>query len=191
VSDANESVADFSTNLLQSFARVADATRSVRSGMPVPAERDALYSLYSTQRSEGLPPAINDLYPQYLKSWHYLGTAGSCPNGGPGISYRPFDYESDNCVALERFIRWGVPQVPVPTALYRLLDDHGTLLYVGITDSPERRWVQHAGEKYWWPSVADRSIRWFPSREQALIAEAAAIRAERPIHNVQHNDAAA
>lgn len=154
-------------------------------------EHTALYRLHSTERKEGLPSAIDDLYPRHLHSWHYLGTAGSCPNGGPGISYRPFDWESDNCVALERVVRWGTPQVPVPTALYRLCGNRGTLLYVGITDNPDRRWFQHAGDKSWWPSVEAKSITWFPSREQALDAEAQAIRTERPIHNVQHNDVAA
>lgn len=157
--------------------------------MPETPERTALYSLYSTQRSDGLPSYLDELHPWYLKSWHYLGTAGSCPNGGPGITYRPFDYESDNCVGLERVVRWGAPQVPVRTALYRLRDKDGTLLYVGITDNPERRWPQHAADKSWWAAVTDLSLKWYPSRELALDAEGHAIRTEKPLYNVVHNKA--
>lgn len=157
--------------------------------MPEALERTALLRLYSTQRSEGLPPVIGDLYPRRLHSWHYLGTAGSCPYGGPGISYRPFDFESDNCVALERVVRWGVPVVPVRTALYRLRDKGGRLLYIGITDNPGHRWPQHAADKPWWPEVTDLSLTWHPSRDCALAAEAHAIRTERPVYNVVHNGA--
>lgn len=159
--------------------------------MPAPPEQTALYPLYSTQKPEGIPPFLDELYPHRLHSWHYLGTAGSCPNGGPGISYSPFDYDADNCVALERIVRWGVPQIPERTALYRLRDEAGTLLYVGITNSPEQRWLQHAADKPWWPSVADLALKWYPSRELALEAEAHAIRSERPLHNIQHNQTAA
>ncbi|MFD9564392.1 GIY-YIG nuclease family protein [Streptomyces sp. NPDC059994] len=156
--------------------------------MPEASAPTALYRLYSTHQLEGLPAAIDGLHPERLHSWHYLGTAGSCPNGGPGISYRPFDFESDNCVALERVVRWGAPEAPVPTALYRLCDRVGRLLYVGVTDNPDRRWPQHAADKAWWPTVTDLSIKWYPSRDCALTAEADAIRAEHPVHNVQHND---
>jgi predicted GIY-YIG superfamily endonuclease len=166
---------------------VADATRSVRSGRPVQL---ALHRLYVTDEAAGLPPSIEAVYPRRLHSWHYLGTAGSCPNGGPGISYRPFDWESDNCVALERVVRWGEPQAPVRTAIYRLHDQSGVLLYVGVTDKPKRRWPQHAADKPWWPDVASRSLSWFPSRDLALDAESRAIRTEKPLHNVVHNDRA-
>jgi predicted GIY-YIG superfamily endonuclease len=149
----------------------------------------ALHRLYVTDEAVGLPSAIEAIYPRRLHSWHYLGTAGSCPNGGPGISYRPFDYESDNCVALEIEIQWGAPVAPVRTALYRLRDEAGTLLYVGITDKPSRRWFAHAADKPWWGDVANRSLEWLPSRERALEAEAHAIRTEKPLHNIRHNKA--
>lgn len=154
-------------------------------------ERTALYRLYTTKKTQGLPPAIDELYPWYMEARRYLGTAGSCRNGGAGITYRPFDYEADNCVGLERIVRWGTPQVPSRTALYRLHDREGTLLYIGITSNPEVRWEQHESDKPWWPLVADRAVEWLPNRDCALEAEARAIRAEHPLYNFQHNQSRA
>lgn len=70
------------------------------------------------------------------------------------------------------------------TALYRFYDAADRLLYVGITGDPADRWARHAAEKPWWPDVARHSVEWLPSREVALAAEAAAIVAEGPLHNV-------
>lgn len=70
------------------------------------------------------------------------------------------------------------------TALYRLFDTARQLLYVGITSNPQARWAQHAAEKPWWPDVAWHTLEWLPSREAALAAEAAAIVADGPLHNV-------
>lgn len=78
-----------------------------------------------------------------------------------------------------------------PTALYRLRDSHGDLLYVGISATPPQRWAKHAAEKEWWPEVADLSLEWFGSKTAALAMEAHAIRTEKPRHNVTHNQAAA
>lgn len=155
--------------------------------MPESSERTALHDLYSTAKSEGIPSYLADLYPHYMATRLYLGTAGSCPNGGPGVRYAPWDWEADWPITLVRVVEWGAPQTPIPTALYRLRDQEGWLLYVGITDNPERRWKDHAKDKPWWPEVADRSIDWLPSRAHAIAAEAAAIRTERPRHNVHHN----
>lgn len=75
------------------------------------------------------------------------------------------------------------------TALYRLYDAHGALLYVGITSDPERRWKQHAIERAdtWWPQVARRSVEWVGTRTAAEEAEVKAITEERPLHNRAHN----
>lgn len=70
------------------------------------------------------------------------------------------------------------------TALYRFYDAAGRLLYVGITGDPADRWARHAAEKAWWPNVARHTVQWLPSRKDALAAEAAAIVAEAPLHNV-------
>lgn len=153
--------------------------------MPDSPERTALIDLYSTEEARGLHPFLDELYPEFLPSLYYMGTANSCPEGGPELFYGMWDFED---VTLVRAVKWGAPETPVPTALYRLRDKAGGLLYVGITDNPERRWKDHEKDKPWWPQVAARSIEWLPTRGLALTAEAKAIRAERPRHNLQHND---
>ncbi|MGW7053100.1 GIY-YIG nuclease family protein [Streptomyces sp. NPDC054887] len=73
------------------------------------------------------------------------------------------------------------------TALYRLYDSRGDLLYVGIANNPTTRWSYHAGEKTWWPQVARRTVEWFPLRAEAEQAETATIIKERPRYNVTHS----
>lgn len=154
--------------------------------MPEAPERTALHDLYCTQESEGLPAFLDELYPEFLPSLYYWGTAGSCPNGGPGISYGMWDFDD---ITVMRVVKWGEPQAPVPTALYRLRGQDRVLLYVGISDIPKRRLKDHAGDKPWWPEVKSQSIEWFPTRDHALAAEAKAIRAEHPVYNVHFNGA--
>ena len=69
------------------------------------------------------------------------------------------------------------------TAIYRLFDSEGQLLYVGISDRPEVRWTEHALSKNWWHLVAHQSIDWLPTRTVALAAEAEATKNERPLFN--------
>lgn len=75
---------------------------------------------------------------------------------------------------------------PDRTSLYRLYDEAGGLLYVGITKSVQRRWTEHETTKSWWPEVTAATLEHYPTREAALEAERAAIIAERPRHNVTH-----
>lgn len=77
-----------------------------------------------------------------------------------------------------------------PTVLYRLYGADETLLYIGITDCPERRFKQHRDTKAWWPEVSQKTTEWHPTRRRALAEEAAAIEAETPVHNIQYNPAA-
>jgi predicted GIY-YIG superfamily endonuclease len=70
------------------------------------------------------------------------------------------------------------------TALYRLFDADGALLYVGITYDTEQRFASHRNSSPWWKDVASESIEWHGSRRLALAAESAAIKAERPRHNI-------
>lgn len=69
------------------------------------------------------------------------------------------------------------------TAIYRLYDKTGQLLYIGISHKPDVRWGQHSEEKEWWPEVDRRDVEWLATRASAERAELAAITAEKPLHN--------
>lgn len=69
-------------------------------------------------------------------------------------------------------------------SLYRFYDEAGILLYVGISVNPLGRWDQHR-TKTWWRDVRTATIEPCESREAALDAELAAIRAENPQHNIR------
>lgn len=72
-----------------------------------------------------------------------------------------------------------------PTALYRLYDASGQLLYVGVTANLRERFGQHASTKQWWGDVARRTVTWLETRDEALTAEAKAILTEAPRYNVK------
>lgn len=76
-----------------------------------------------------------------------------------------------------------------PTYLYRFYTDMFDLLYVGITSSLVDRFEQHMKAKDWWSDVRHIDIARYPTRDEAIVAEKAAIRDERPIHNVQFGTA--
>ena len=71
-----------------------------------------------------------------------------------------------------------------PTAVYRLYDRRGTLLYVGISRNLSARFAQHASEKSWWPEVARKTAMLYGSRREAMKAELTAIHTEKPVHNI-------
>lgn len=71
-----------------------------------------------------------------------------------------------------------------PTALYRHICLEGKLLYVGISNTPTARTEQHAKKATWFRNIANIQISWYPSRQEALEAEATAIRDEKPRHNL-------
>lgn len=70
-----------------------------------------------------------------------------------------------------------------PTCLYRLFDKSGTLLYVGISNTPKERWKQHAADKPWWPLVETRPEEWYLERGDAEKAERVAREVEKPRFN--------
>lgn len=74
-----------------------------------------------------------------------------------------------------------------PCDLYRFYDADGALLYVGISLHAAKRASEHRKDKPWWGDVARMEIEHFASRRQALEAEEAAIKDERPRYNVVHN----
>ncbi|GIM90346.1 GIY-YIG nuclease family protein [Paractinoplanes toevensis] len=73
-----------------------------------------------------------------------------------------------------------------PTAVYRVFDQLGRLLYVGVAIDPEVRLACHAREKLWWRDVDPSRTRidWFPNRHAGITEENRALETESPIHNV-------
>jgi hypothetical protein len=71
-----------------------------------------------------------------------------------------------------------------------LLGGWQQLLYIGITNrTAVARWAEHLDGKRWAPDVAcwERDPRVWTTEADVLAVERAAIIAERPVHNVQHN----
>lgn len=73
------------------------------------------------------------------------------------------------------------------TAVYRLYGSDGFLMYVGITNDPDRRFKQHAADREWWPGVVDRQVDWYTRRCDAEMAEQAAIKVHAPPWNKEHS----
>lgn len=69
-------------------------------------------------------------------------------------------------------------------ALYHLWAKDRTLLYIGISKDPWKRFEQHEKDKWWWTLVDEWRIDWFPNRSIALDAETEAIYRENPAHNI-------
>jgi predicted GIY-YIG superfamily endonuclease len=71
------------------------------------------------------------------------------------------------------------------TTLYRAYDEADRLLYVGITDDDLERRLNNHARYATWPAYLDRlTIQIFPDRASACAAELAAIRSEKPLHNI-------
>lgn len=73
----------------------------------------------------------------------------------------------------------------VETDLYRHFDASGELLYVGISLSAIGRLAQHKRRASWASQIANVTIETFPTRKEALRAEAQAIVTENPKYNLQ------
>jgi hypothetical protein len=74
--------------------------------------------------------------------------------------------------------------------LYRHFDTEGRLLYVGISLSTVSRLSQHKDTSEWFAAISRVTVERFPTRKDALLAEAAAIATEAPSYN-KHIPAAA
>lgn len=72
-------------------------------------------------------------------------------------------------------------------AVYRLYGCDASLLYVGITNNPLRRWKQHAADKDWWDSVDHILLMPFGKADTAAYMERQIIRDERPLYNRTHS----
>lgn len=79
------------------------------------------------------------------------------------------------------------PRVPLRegrTALYRHYDANDVLLYVGISNDPDQRFILHAYTARWYDCSARCDVEWHTDRPAALSAERDAIRSERPLFNL-------
>jgi hypothetical protein len=74
------------------------------------------------------------------------------------------------------------------TALYRHYDDHGTLLYVGISLCAIGRLAQHKQGARWFEFIAKIEVEWFDTREEAEAAERLAIQTLGPVFNNLHRN---
>lgn len=72
------------------------------------------------------------------------------------------------------------------TTVYRFFDKQDRLLYVGITNRGTQRIKAHAKVQSWWIQVKTATFVHYESRLAAQIAEAEAIRDERPQYNKAH-----
>lgn len=72
------------------------------------------------------------------------------------------------------------------TAIYRLFDGDGELLYIGATDRLSQRLLVHRA-KCWGSSITRVEIEECGPRREALQREAVAIKREEPKHNVIYN----
>ncbi|WP_329812792.1 GIY-YIG nuclease family protein, partial [Streptomyces sp. GSL17-113] len=71
----------------------------------------------------------------------------------------------------------------LPAAVYRLYDDQGHLLYVGVTHDLEERYGAHRRNQLWWLDVVRSEHVWMPSRAEADAEEALAIEREKPLRD--------
>lgn len=80
----------------------------------------------------------------------------------------------------------GTSPSPGRTAVYRLFDAQGQLLYVGISRNPSAQWQEHLRQRWWWGNVASKVLDWHPTRKLAHAAMKTAIAEEVPLYNIAH-----
>ena len=76
-----------------------------------------------------------------------------------------------------------MPAIAETVFLYRVWARRGELLYIGISESPLRRWGKHSQDQPWWPQVHRLEAVAVGTRQEAEIAEYVAIGLERPRYN--------
>lgn len=80
----------------------------------------------------------------------------------------------------------AIATIDGPHVVYRIYGANGALLYVGVSNDHERRLKEHARTKAWWPQASSVQVEHYPNRSEAMYREAAVIRFERPVFNIQH-----
>lgn len=83
-----------------------------------------------------------------------------------------------------RFRKERVPSDPGRTAVYRHFDASGVLLYIGMTNDPDQRFILHRYTARWYEFSDRCDIEWLDTRAEAVVAERDAIHAERPLFNI-------
>lgn len=78
--------------------------------------------------------------------------------------------------------------VPRSVAVYSYYDEQDIPLYIGVAANVKSRQRSHVVGSAWMEFAARSVISRYSSRTEALKAEGVAIRAERPLFNVQHNN---
>lgn len=157
---------------------MSDSERAVTGGRRVVAEDDAATDVRDISvlllsrnplHNKGFQPELSCLRDRNSVEWDVAAGATN--------TLRPLT-ESLGDSAVEHSI---------PTSLYKYYDRSGVLLYVGITSRASTRNQEHNKDKVWWPFVRRQEVKHFRDRSAALAAEKAAIIAERPPFNKQHN----
>jgi predicted GIY-YIG superfamily endonuclease len=97
----------------------------------------------------------------------------------------------------DRYARESLDATAFGHAVYRLYDEGMSLLYVGESNNPPRRFAEHARSKAWWDEVVQDSdhmvVTWYragSAREAerlAKVQESHAIRTELPRYNQAEN----
>lgn len=79
---------------------------------------------------------------------------------------------------------------PHPSSVYRIYDEHATLIYVGVTDRGHKRQSEHVQTKPWAWEIAETHWEHFRTRKAALNRERELIATKHPRHNVLLRDGA-
>ncbi|MFJ8852310.1 GIY-YIG nuclease family protein [Streptomyces sp. NPDC102437] len=69
--------------------------------------------------------------------------------------------------------------------VYRFYAEDREALYIGVTCGTALRWADHRRSSPWWSEARYVAVSFYGTYEQAMVAEAAAIKAERPCFNRQ------
>lgn len=69
--------------------------------------------------------------------------------------------------------------------VYRFYAADREALYIGVTSGTALRWADHRRSSEWWPLAEYVAVSFYGTYEAAMVAEAAAIKAERPCFNRQ------
>lgn len=72
-----------------------------------------------------------------------------------------------------------------PFVVYRMYDADSALLYVGVTMNDAVRLHAHSNQKAWFYRVATVTFTRYATKSEAYAAEKAAIKEEKPLHNVR------